>query len=144
MHIDLTDEARNYLLKAGDVIVARTGATYGKTAIFNESYPAVFASYLIRLSFKDDRVLPEFYWLFAQSKAYWDQAQKLVTGGGQPQFNANAMKNIKIPLVPVAMQKEFIAQAEEERSVIDSNNRLIKMFEQKIKDRIAKIWSEKA
>jgi len=84
--------------------------------------------------------LPEFYWLFAQSVAYWDQAKKLMTGGGQPQFNANAMKNIKIPLVPVEMQRELVEQAEKERSVIDANNRLIEMFEQKIKDQSSKLW----
>ncbi|PIQ88125.1 MAG: restriction endonuclease subunit S [Candidatus Omnitrophica bacterium CG11_big_fil_rev_8_21_14_0_20_43_6] len=141
-YVSLTDESRKYLLRANDILVARTGATYGKTAVFKESYPAVFASYLIRLSFRENKVLPEFYWLFAQSTAYWDQAKKLMTGGGQPQFNANAMKSIKIPLVPVEMQRELVEQAEKERLVIDANNHLIEMFEQKIKDRIAKIWGE--
>ena len=45
--ITLTKEARESLLANGDILVARTGATYGKTMIFEEDYPAVFASFLI-------------------------------------------------------------------------------------------------
>ena len=51
-YINLTNEAKKYLLEKDDLIVARTGATYGKTAVYKEFYPAVFASYLIRLDFK--------------------------------------------------------------------------------------------
>jgi hypothetical protein len=67
-------------LKKGDLLVARTGATFGKTMLFDEEYPAVFASYLIRLRFPQDRLLPEFYWSFAQSEKYWEQARNLVAG----------------------------------------------------------------
>ena len=88
--ITLTKEARESLLMNGDILVARTGATYGKTMIFEEGYPAVFASFLIRLRFPKDRVQPRYYWVFAQSDLYWNQANALMTGGGQPQFNRNA------------------------------------------------------
>ena len=60
--------------------------------IFKEDYPAVFASFLIRLRFPKDRVHPRYYWVFAQSDGYWNQANALMTGGGQPQFNGNALK----------------------------------------------------
>jgi len=66
--INLTQESEPYLLKKGDLLVARTGATFGKTMLFDEKYPAVFASYLIRLRFPQDIILPEFYWSFAQSE----------------------------------------------------------------------------
>ncbi len=56
--ITLTKEARESLLAKGDILVARTGATYGKTMLFEEDYPAVFASFLIRLRFPEDRVHP--------------------------------------------------------------------------------------
>ncbi len=40
----------------------------------------------------------KFYWHFAQSDYFWNQANKLVSGGGQPQFNANALKDVKIQI----------------------------------------------
>ena len=103
--ITLTSESRESLLARGDILVARTGATYGKTMLFDEEYPSVFASYLIRLRFPLDRVHPGYYWAFTQSDAYWNQAKTLATGGGQPQFNGNALRQVKIPVPPLTIQQ---------------------------------------
>ena len=115
----LTPESEPYLLKRGDLLVARTGATFGKTMLFDEEYPAVFASYLIRLRFPQDRLLPEFYWSFAQSEKYWEQARNLSTGGGQPQFNGNALVDVKIPLPPLEVQREIVAEIQGYEKVIN-------------------------
>jgi type I restriction enzyme M protein len=117
--IELNNESEPYLLKKGDLLVARTGATFGKTMLFDEDYPAVFASYLIRLRFPADILLPEFYWYFAQSEKYWEQARNLATGGGQPQFNGNALTQIKIPLPPLEVQKGIVAEIDGYQKVID-------------------------
>jgi restriction endonuclease S subunit len=68
--------------------------------IFNEEYSAVFASFLIRIKLESEKVLPEYYWSFTKTDFYWNQAKDLVTGGGQPQFNANVLKEISFPLPP--------------------------------------------
>ncbi len=78
------------------LITGPTGA--GKTMIFEEDYPAIFAGFLIKLSFNKKTINPKYYWHFSQSELFWNQAKKLVSGGGQPQFNANALKEVKIPI----------------------------------------------
>lgn len=130
--IDLTDEAKKFLLQKSDILVARTGATYGKTVIFNDDYPAVFASYLIKISFDKNKVIPSFYWLFAQSDEYWEQAKSLMTGGGQQQFNANAIKKIKVPIIPFEIQKQMVEEMEKEEKIIATNRQLIEIMEKKI------------
>ena len=70
-YISLDDKARKLLLEKGDILVSRTGS-YGKTMMFNEDYPAVFASYLIRLRFDTEKVDPRYYWAFAQTSDYCD------------------------------------------------------------------------
>lgn len=141
-YVDLTKESRPYQVKRGDVLVARTGATYGKTMIFSEDYPAVFASFLIRLNFKTEKILPEYYWAFAQTENYWNQAKSLVTGGGQPQFNGNAIKLIHIPVPPLERQREMVAMVKEEQKHIESAKRMIEIYEDKIKSKIAEVWGE--
>lgn len=131
-YVSLSDDAKNYLLSSGDLLVARTGATYGKTAIFDEKYPAVFASYLIRLKFDRTKILPGFYWLFAQSSEYWNQASNLVTGGGQPQFNANVIQKIRVPMLPIEDQQRLIDEAEAEERVILANKKIIDAYSSKI------------
>ncbi|MEI9475329.1 MAG: restriction endonuclease subunit S, partial [Deltaproteobacteria bacterium] len=139
--IDLSDEAKPYLLKHNDVLVARTGATYGKTLLFDSNETAVFASYLIRIRLTT-AVLPGYYWAFAQTDTYWEQAKSLVSGGGQPQFNGNALKNISVPLPPLDIQRQIVADLEAERALVEANRKLIARFEQKLQAKLAEIWGE--
>ena len=60
MFVTFTEEMRGSLLVKGDILVARTGATYGKTMVFEEDIKAVFASYLVRLRFPQEIVNPHF------------------------------------------------------------------------------------
>ncbi len=137
----LDAEAKPYLLKKDDILVARTGATYGKTLILASDKPAVFASYLIRLSFKRD-ILPRFYWFFAQSDDYWNQARMLVTGGGQPQFNGNALKKVTLPVPPLEVQRQVVEELEVERALVEANRELIMRMEQKLHAKLAELWGE--
>ena len=107
-YVDLTEESEKYLVEKGDLLMARTGATYGKTMLFEDSIKAVYASFLIRIRFAENTVLPAYYWHFSQSGFYWNQANKLVSKAGQPQFNANALKNVVIPVPSVNEQKCII------------------------------------
>jgi type I restriction enzyme M protein len=61
-YVSVTDENKGYLLQEGDLLVARTGATYGKTLYFEGDEQSLFASYLIRIRFSKDVVLPKYYW----------------------------------------------------------------------------------
>lgn len=107
-YIDLTTDSEKYLLEKGDLLIARTGATYGKTMLFNEDIPAVYASFLIRIRFVKNTVLPSYYWHFAQSSLYWNQANKLVSKAGQQQFNANVLKTVIIPVPTIHEQHRII------------------------------------
>ncbi|MGP5596822.1 restriction endonuclease subunit S [Brachybacterium alimentarium] len=100
--------ASEYVVQPGDLLMARTGATYGKTLLVNTDVPAVYASFLIRIRFKDSQLLPAFYWHYAQSNAYWNQANALVSTAGQPQFNANALKRVRVPLPSLEKQASIV------------------------------------
>jgi len=92
----------NYLLKEDDILFARTGGTIGKSFLV-KSVPeaAVFASYLIRLRVKE-KVLPEYLYLFFQSKSYWQQITNSKSGTGQPNLNGSKLAEIvlKVPAIP--------------------------------------------
>ena len=140
-YIAKSKESEKYLLKRGDVLVARTGATFGKTMYFDADEDSAFAGFLIRFNFDESRVNPKYFWCFAQSDSYWQQARALMTGGGQPQFNANAVKKILFPLPSLIIQKQIVEKIEAERALIESAKRLINIYEQKMVDVITKLWS---
>ena len=70
-------------------------------------------------------MLPKLYWLISTSEKYWEQARKLVSGGGQPQFNGNVLKKIEIPLPPMAEQERLVAELEGYRRVIESARQIL-------------------
>ena len=107
-YINLTPECEKYLLKRGDLLTARAGATYGKTLYFDEDYPAVYASYLIKLNLDNNLILNRYYWHFAKSSYYWKQADKLAVGGAQPNLNANSLAKIIVPIPPLEVQEEIV------------------------------------
>jgi len=110
--VDISDGNKKFILKKDDLLMARTGATFGKTMIFEEDYPAIYAGFLIKLDLDKDTINPKYYWHFAQSEIFWYQANKLVSGGGQPQFNANALREVKLPIpYPKDPEKSLAEQA---------------------------------
>jgi type I restriction enzyme S subunit len=107
-YINLNDDSKKYLLKKGDLLMARTGATYGKTLYYPSNKSAVYASFLIKISLDNDIVLNRYYWHFAKSRLYWNQAEKLVSKGGQQQFNSNAVGRVVVPVPPITVQSKII------------------------------------
>ena len=120
------DDLDGYVLKKNDIVVARTGATFGKTLIFEADYPAVYASFLIKIDFKGI-LLNKYYWHFAQSKLYWMQANKLVGGGAQPQFNTGALSQVIVPIPSLTKQAEIVSKLDAFENLIQSLDQEIKL-----------------
>ena len=83
-----------YLLKSGDIVFARTGATVGKSFLITETpYPSVYASYLIRIRLLGN--LPsEYIYQFFDSACYWSQITDKSVGVGQPNCNGTSLKEL--------------------------------------------------
>ena len=108
-YVDAGDDCADYRVARGDLLMARTGATFGKTVLIANDDPSVYASYLIKIELNKDVILPSYYWHFAQSDLYWRQANRLVSGGGQQQFNANVLKTVEIPVPPMEEQERIVS-----------------------------------
>ena len=93
MFIEYSKEAEKFVLEDGDLLMARTGATFGKVLLYRDIEKSVFASYLIKISFKEN-ILNKLYWYFSKSRIYWRQASNLSSGAAQPQFNGSALREI--------------------------------------------------
>lgn len=64
-----------------------------------------------------------------------------VTGAAQPKMNQKSLNSIKIPFNEDSIS-DIVTQIEKEQALVNANQELIEIFEQKIKDRIAKVWGE--
>lgn len=112
-------EKEKYLLREGDLVFARTGATVGKSYLITGSIPeSVFASYLIRVRLKPD-IEPKYISYFFRSSDYWRQISKSQSGIGQPNVNGKKLAQIKIPLAPLDQQTRIVAEIEKQFSRLD-------------------------
>lgn len=65
--------------------------------------------------------------------------------GGLQRVPPDFVKSTLIHLPEIETQRQIVSQIEKEQELVNANKRLIELFEQKIKDRIAKVWgAEKA
>jgi type I restriction enzyme, S subunit len=92
-YLKYSKEAEGFLIQDNDLLMARTGATFAKVLLYNDFEPSVFASYLIRIKFKE-KIENKLYWYFTKTKSYWDQANSLASGAAQPHFNGAAVKQV--------------------------------------------------
>ena len=121
------DTVNSYTLNNGDLLIARTGGTIGKTYLVeNINVCAVFASYLIRVV-PNQFSLPTYFKLFAETPLYWQQLYEKSMGTGQPNVNGISLSQLLLPLPPLAEQHRIVAKVDLLMSLCDDlEARLVK------------------
>lgn len=140
INVESEKDINQYKLHKGDIVIARTGATFGKMLYFDSNEDSIFASYLIRLIPKKKDIITKYIWYFSFSSKYWEQANKLVTGGTQPQFNANKIGNIKIPLPDLEVQQQIVSKLDIQMEMIKGLKKMKSNAEKKIDKILADVW----
>jgi type I restriction enzyme M protein len=59
-----------------------------------------------------------------------------------PNITAQELFRIKVPLPPIEEQKKIVAQIETEQEMVNADKKLIEIYQQKIKGKIAEVWGE--
>jgi type I restriction enzyme S subunit len=102
----------SFALGDGDLVIARTGGTIGKTYLVQGlTVRAVFASYLIRVA-PIAPMSPAYLKVFTGSGLYWKQLYAGSAGTGQPNVNATTLRTLAVPVPPPAEQRRIVAKVE--------------------------------
>lgn len=103
---------RKHILVEGDIVLARTGATVGKSYLYSPSDgDCVYAGYLIRARVNRSMVLPEFAFYFTKTGSYWQYIHTEQASAAQPNVNAEKYGNLLMPVPPLKEQREIAAMA---------------------------------
>ncbi len=129
-----------YILNDDDLLFARSGATAGKTFLYEKAKikeKALYAGYFIRFRF-NEKILPKFVFYFTKSNYYFGWVSSIKREAGQPNINAKEYLSLKIPLPPLEKQKEIVEfldvqfQALEKiRKMRENAERMIKLILEK-------------
>lgn len=103
-------DSPSFFLQEGDLVFARTGASVGKTYLYDlKDGKLVFAGFLIRVRANSQLLLPEYLKYFTQTKFYWNWIAANSMRTGQPGINGNEYKELPIPLPPTKAEQAAIA-----------------------------------
>ena len=72
-----------------------------------------------------------------------DKMNLMATGGTFKELSTSSFRTLEIPLPPLSIQEEIVAEIERYQKIIEGAKKTIEKTEQKIKDSIAKVWGEK-
>ena len=112
-------DAENFILENGDFLFARTGATVGKSYLVEDLVEkSVFASYLIRISLLPNNNINYIKYFF-NSEFYWQQISEKSIGIGQPNVNGTSLKELFLPLPPLAEQHRIVEKIEHILAVLE-------------------------
>ena len=102
------EDAKDYILNENDFLFARTGATVGKTFLYQKNNGrCAYAGYLIRFKPDSKNLNPRFLFELTHSKLYWIWLLSIQTWGVQPNVNAEQYSNMPLLLPPLPEQQKI-------------------------------------
>ncbi len=118
--------AARFLLRPGDLVFARTGASVGKSYLYDRrDGTLVFAGFLIRIAPDPSRLRPEFISYYAQTQRYWDWVADNSARSGQPGVNAKEYGALPVPVPSVPEQRAIATVLSDADELIESLEALI-------------------
>lgn len=114
-------ELKSFALKAGDIIISRSGTVGELCAVPLRMEGALLSTNLMRVSLNSKKVLPEYFiYLFQSKGVVLDQVKELCKGSTRIFLNQTILKQIQFPVPSIAIQTEIVAKIESRLSVCES------------------------
>jgi type I restriction enzyme, S subunit len=125
-------EIKKYQLKNNDVLFNRTNSPelVGKTAIFKNERPAIFAGYLIRIHRKQSLLDADYLTYFLNSKIAMDYGKTVtISSVNQANINGAKLKTYPIPVPSLKAQQAAVCVM---HALRDETQRLESIYQQKL------------
>lgn len=118
--------ADNYVLEPGELVFARTGASVGKSYLYDPADGRlVYAGFLINVTPDPKQLDPRFLAIFAHTKEYWDWIARNSVRSGQPGVNGREYATLLVPLPDIETQHAISDAVGDADQLIRSLERLI-------------------
>ena len=127
-----------YKLKKGDIVFARTGASTGKTYLYDENDGNLyFAGFLIK--FHIDNANPKFIFYNTLKEEYLNWVSVMSVRSGQPGINSNEYKKLPINLPSLDEQKKisnFLTLIDKKITLLEHKRELYQNFKKYLMQQI--------
>ena len=130
------NDAKDYILDQDDLLFARSGATVGKTYLYNSKEgPCCYAGYLIRYIPNNNIINPKYLLYYSFTKSYSEWIKYISTQATIQNVSAEKYDNLIIPIPPITEQHYITNYLDKQTSkinkIITKNNKLIHLLKEK-------------
>jgi len=105
----------------------------------NGQFSASDHTYILKNKDNESLSLKFVYQMIANNLAV---IEKGFRGVGLKNVSKKYLQSIQIPLPPIEVQQQIVAELDGYQKIVEANKELIKIFEQKIKDKISNLWGK--
>lgn len=112
--------AKPYILKKNSILLARSGATVGKSFLYDMSWgKSCFAGYLIKAVINHYKAHPKFIYYFTTSKNYWQWLSSVQIQSTIENVSAEKYAGLSISLPCISDQGYIVDYLDDKTSKID-------------------------
>jgi type I restriction enzyme M protein len=131
-------KTKNDIPKKGELLISAVG-TLGIIWVISDDREFYFKDGNL-IWVKDLKGVNPFFLKYILENAFSYRMAELSNGAAYNALTIVKLKQLGIPIPPLSEQEAIVAQIEKEQQLINANKELIKIYEQKIKDEINKLW----
>lgn len=116
----------SYILNEGDIVLARTGASVGKSYLYRkEDGTLIYAGFLIKVSPNENQLNPKYLHQYLKTEQYLAWVIVNSMRSGQPGINGNEYGRLLIPLPSIEEQTAIATALSDVDNLIQSLEKLI-------------------
>ena len=122
------------------LVVVRSGILKHSLPLALTVKPVAFNQDIIAINPTSEALVQEYLFYYLKSTSEKHIQDGIKPGVTVQSFHNGYFKRLVVPIPDTDTQQQIVAQIEKEQELVNANKQLIEIFEQKIKDRIAKVW----
>lgn len=130
------EKYNDYLLKKGDILMSHINSVQhlAKTAIFDSDSTIIHGMNLLCLRTNNKIINSSYAYYCLNSDIFLNQIPNITKNSvNQASFNITNLKKVRIPVVPINMQKQIVEVLDQSQSLIDNRKEQIKLLDDLIK-----------
>lgn len=114
------------ILQKNDILIVKDGATTGKTAFYNGIYEKAAINEHVYILRANKKILPYFLFNIAKAGNFQNRLKFYIKGiiGGI----SSEVKKIKIPLPPLEIQQQIVAELDSYQKIIDGAKQVVENY----------------
>jgi len=129
-------------VRNGDVLYIKDGANTGLATINTLTVEFSLLSSVAVMRGKSDMLDNRYLAFFLNTDRGRQNMLSMISGVAITRLTLTKLNAAMIPLPPLAIQQQIVAEIEAEQALVAANRELIERFEKKIQATLARVWGE--